>query len=435
MPTVSIESNANKQLRTNYARTLKQIKHDYKELMERFSSLDQSVSASEAFMIELGKKVVNRLILTEDDAKKLGRDTHTLPSFIKRSELWALCKGSQSLLLKLCERDAWLRRLTGADSKHGRVEDREAFHNRVNKFKKILQELMKDTNEYELCLPFIEKFEQGTLGAFNDYRKQLGFAERVTPRLLKGFCEQDHKGSLQVQQASVLNQVFKKLSAISDNRITREELKFKQTKAYKEAASPMEKRILLKKHMDAFRESLPLQEKLEFLDRVLQSQQPFKKRTVTKEEKKTLTKEEKAAIALEEKERMLQYKADKKEFAPLFKRNTKAEQQGNAIPIIQHLKDLRAAFAVAEEARIGYLQAVQASQLEARKRKTDSANPSAPEERPGSHKKQKTESANYARKMRLFHEAEQQSEQTTGQTVDMDLETADAPLIVPMYSK
>lgn len=435
MPTVSIEPNTNKQIRTNYARTLKQIKHDYKELMERFSSLGRAVSASEAFMMELGKKVINPLILIEDDAKKLGRDTHVLPSFIKRSELWALCKDSKSLLLKLCERDAWLRRLTGADSKHGREEDREAFQKRVNKFKKTLQELMKDTNEYDLCLPFIEKFEQGTLGAFNDYRKQLGFAERVTPHLLKKFCEQDHKGSLQVQQASILNQVFRKLNAISDNGITQEELKFKQTNAYKEAASPMEKRILLKKHMDAFRESLPLQEKLEFLDRVLESQQPFKKRTLTKEEKKTLTKEEKATIALEEKEKALQHKADKKEFAPLFKRNTKAEQQGNAIHIIQHLKDLRAALAVAEEARIGYLQAVQASQPEARKRKTDSAKPSAPEETTGIHKKQKTESGSYARKMRLFHEAEQQSEQTTEETVDMDLETTEAPQIVPMYSK
>ncbi|WP_019217508.1 hypothetical protein [Legionella tunisiensis] len=115
----------------------------------------------------------------------------------------------------------------------------------------------------------------------------------------------------------------------------------------------------------------------------------------------------------------------------MFKRDTKAEKQGKSIDIIKQLTDLHAALVTTEAARIMYQEAVEdATKPEKRKRRLESTQTSTQietvsKETTEVHKKRKTEEGKYARKMRLFQEAEQQLEQTE-QTVDMDLEIVDA---------
>lgn len=447
MPTPKqIESTITKeQLRANYDRSLKQIKKDYQALIKKVAQ-QHSMAESVHFMREFSSKVVNKLARLESDAQKLGEDSHKLPPFIKRKHLFTVAGKFESAFKIYCENESWLSRLTGADSEKGREESREKFLKRVGHFKEKLQGLTQNSDVYKDYLPFIEKFELGTLGAFTAYTKQLRLTQKIT-RSLQGFREIQHKGSLQTKQAEILGQVLRKLDVISNSMTAREERNFKQTNNdYKTAGSSLEQRQLLKKHMDRFQESLPLKEKLEFLERVIKSQEPFAKRKLTKEEKATLTKDEKAKIAQEEKERNDQWKADKKEFAPLFKRDTKAEKKGTAINIMQQLRELHTALAAAEKARVSYLEAEQKALQPQPQRKRKAAEPtqtpsvSVVEETAVTevHKRKadkidRKADDKYGRSVRFFQEAEQQQVpllKKTEETVDMELEAEEENQVV-----
>ncbi|WP_019217509.1 hypothetical protein [Legionella tunisiensis] len=271
--------------------------------MSRLPQIDQSLSGSEAFAREFGEKIVNKLIALDVDAQKLGKDSHKLPPFIKKKDLWELSSVIKPFLSKFCESEAWLRRLTGADSKRGQDESRKRFLVRLEWFKEKLKEVIaKDSNEIEQYLPSLEKFALGTLRAFNEYTKPFRIAKK-SPAHCMSFVNKNIKNSLQKEQAIVLTEVLGQLDRISENLITQEELRFKKTKEYREAGSPFAQRGLLNKHMNLFREALSVEENLQYLERVLKSQQPPLKRTLTKDEKATLTKEEKEQIVQEEKKK------------------------------------------------------------------------------------------------------------------------------------
>ncbi|BCA96886.1 hypothetical protein TUM19329_32470 [Legionella antarctica] len=321
------------QLKTDYVHTLKQVKRDYRELIQKLNnSGDNSVVGTGKIVREFGEKIVNQLILMQVDAQKLGKDGHRLPSFIKQRDLLAMKTNMPMLFNKLLESDNFLCRLLGADKK------KALSHERLIKRVDLLKEVMKDDPALPHLLPYLEKFERGTLKQFNDYIRWKQSGEHIL-KSLTSFSIEFHEDSLQSEKALILSQILGSLNRISNQLIEKETLTFIKKDEYKFAGAARQQKKTLNTHLDQFREFLPLEEQLDFLERILHSQDKVKrKRNPTEEERKIFN----------------QAKEDKKQYAPLFKRNAKAEKNDFSNDIISKLAELRETLATVEAKRVMY---------------------------------------------------------------------------------
>ncbi len=134
-----------------------------------------------AIGINLGLKVINEMSGLEADSLKLGKDLKTLPSFIKQRHLREFGTLGEGYLEKFVAQEAWLRRLTGADSKGAAQESKAQFKARIAPFEKEFSLLPNK----DRLLPYLVRLENGTLSAFTRLNKQKAEINHLTDLLSK----------------------------------------------------------------------------------------------------------------------------------------------------------------------------------------------------------------------------------------------------------
>ncbi|ASQ45308.1 hypothetical protein [Legionella clemsonensis] len=266
--------------------------------------------------IEFGDKVITSFSLMQLKAKAIGMEIEKLPDFIKTEDLKIITQVIGASLHMIVPSDIWLRRLLGVKADTS-----------SQKLKAKLQEFVQTEIETRVdkgqLLPALSRFEKDILKEFNAYSRELKLANN----LIKSFEKySDAAGNrFQVAVHNVLNQ----LSILSKTLVAKEESRFQKSDAYKKISGERDKRAALIAHIGKFEELLPVEERLQFIERILNSQKSAKFTGENAEDQRK------------------QHKEDKKTFAPLFKNKQ----------FIRELSELHKAFKAVQSARVAYLKA------------------------------------------------------------------------------
>ncbi|KTD13378.1 hypothetical protein [Legionella jamestowniensis] len=267
-------------------------------------------------VIEFGEKVVSGFSLMQRKAQAVGMELDNLPDFIKAEDIKLIMQVLKSSLHLFALSDTWLRRFLEVKKDTPPQELKE-------KLQAFIKAEISVRDDKDQLLVALQRFERGVLKEFNTYSRELKLAKK----LIKSFEEySDPAGNpFRVAVHTVLN----RLNIISNTMVDQESAKFQRTEFYKNIPLERDKRNALIAHMKKFEEFLPVEQKIQFIERVLNSQ---KRAQFTGED-------------IESQKR--QYKEDKAAFAPLFKNKQ----------FIQKLSELHTVFKAIESAKVAYLEA------------------------------------------------------------------------------
>lgn len=389
-------------LEASYNAKLAQIRSEYRRLLEEVRGVKKhahEVKQSVKFVSAFAQKVINPLMELEADAVKLGKDTQKLPSFIKSRHLKELIEFEPILMHSFIKKHTWLRRLLKA-------------YNSGNRSSAIntLKDVITSNPANKGLLDYLNRYENKTFVEFSNYNTKRRKVESIIRSIatytstasdssyshvedkerLKTIPFQPLDDSLRMQQAKILEHIRIELISIETRLLAQESKIFKSSSIYLET-HPNRQEGLVKNHLQGYKESLlSYDEALMFLKNVLESQQPitqwFRHRLIEdatvrfkKDNKEYLAASEtpvkqqrllnnyltaftasipnaaflEKIITREEKELYLQ---QKKEYAPLFKRNvnplalSKVEQADTYA--LRQLKELYYSMVAAEAARV-----------------------------------------------------------------------------------
>lgn len=389
-------------LETSYNARLAQIRSEYRRLLEEvrdFKKHTHEVKRSVKFVSAFAQKVINPLMELEADALKLGKETQKLPSFIKSRHLKEFIEFEPILMHSFIKKHTWLRRLLRAYDSGNKSSAIET-----------LKEVITSNPAHKSLLIYLNRYENKTLVEFSNYNTKKrkvesliksiatytstasdnGYSPVEDEEQFKTIPYQQLDDSLRMQQAKILERIRIELISIETRLLAQESKIFKSSSIYRET-NPNRQECLVKNHLQDYKESLlSYDEALMFLKNILESQQPitqwFRHRLIEdatvrfkKDSKEYLAASENPVkqqrllnnyltaftasipnaaflekiITREEKELYLQ---QKKEYAPLFKRNvnplalSKVEQADTYA--LRQLRELYYSMVAAEAARV-----------------------------------------------------------------------------------
>ncbi|ASQ46753.1 hypothetical protein [Legionella clemsonensis] len=375
-----------KKLEATYNVRLEQIRSEYRRLLEEVRGLkthDNEIKQSVKFVSAFAQKVINPLKELEADAVKLSKETQKLPSFIKSRHLKEFLQYESVLLHSFIKSHAWLRRLLKAYA----IE--------------TLKEMITSNSANKGLLDYLNRYENKTFVEFSNYHTKKRKVECLI-RSIATYAQVEDEGqfrtipfqqldnSLRMQQAKILERIRRELISIETRLLAQESKIFKSSSIYLET-SPNRQESLVKNHLQDYKESLlSYEEALIFLKNVLESQQSITqwyRRRLIEDAAVKFKKDNKDYLAANEnpikqqklltnylaaftasipnadfldkiitKEERDLYLQQKKEYAPLFKKNvnplclSKIEQADTYA--LRQLKELYYAMVAAEAARV-----------------------------------------------------------------------------------
>ncbi|KTD16679.1 hypothetical protein [Legionella jordanis] len=358
---VKIRTSERKKLEAEYATELKRIEKNYNRLLTEIRTQDlAAIRTSTDLTVRFVQQVMNPLNALKPLAGLLGKDPERLPNFIKQADIFEASEKLPTILLAFVRTEGGLRRLTGNHANSAEKAPRR-FAQRIAEFEQKVSERFDFTVN---ILPFLNKYRERTLVASTHYEEHARAVETKLNKLEAESQVKHRQGSLAAEQNEVLAEIMLELKFIRKALVDQEQVRFQKESAEYKAAIGSRKDSLLANHLEQFEKEISFGQQLAYLKRVLESQTELKK-------PENLTDEEEVKFE----ERLQEREADKKKFAPLFKKSI--EMAGKNGSLTRALKELYYTMAKAEAGRIMYVELLKQNQATAESKKGMSKNASS----------------------------------------------------------